>query len=356
MILFAVYGSEQESARLIQSNRNRFEVVAIVDDSITSDHTAINGVTVLHTTALLQKDLVQHGVIVAKQQRKEAINNLLSIGIARHRIFTFSNETAIPLDPAVDPDGIRNDLKRLQDIHCGQRGFIIGNGPSLKIHDLDRLPNEITFSSNKIYLAFNETKWRPTYYTVCDQLVAANNAPNINSVDSTKLFPVTIKTFQCDIGNGFWYGERFENKFVSELQEKNRQGTDLFFSRDIRFGLHGGYSVIYHQLQLAFFMGIREAYLLGVDFHFSLPGKSAVDERFTSSVYRDALEGTGEINHFHPDYRKPGEKWSMPRLDLQECAFKTAGSVFAAEGGFLKNASRKSALTVLPRADFDQLF
>ena len=49
-----------------------------------------------------------------------------------------------------------------KNLHKGKRGFIIGNGPSLKINDLDMPKNDISIASNKIYLAFNQTKWRPT--------------------------------------------------------------------------------------------------------------------------------------------------------------------------------------------------
>ena len=66
---------------------------------------------------------------------------------------------------------MRNYYNNLKDIHKGKRGFVIGNGPSLKIEDLDNLNNEITIASNKIYLAFEETKWRPKFYTVADPIL-----------------------------------------------------------------------------------------------------------------------------------------------------------------------------------------
>ena len=47
-------------------------------------------------------------------------------------------------------------LGALQDIHKGERCFIIGNGPSLKQTDLTKLKNEYTFGLNRIYLAFPE--------------------------------------------------------------------------------------------------------------------------------------------------------------------------------------------------------
>ena len=51
-------------------------------------------------------------------------------------------------------------LTNLQNIHKGKRAFILGNGPSLSIADLNKLKNEITFASNKIYLAFEKTDIR----------------------------------------------------------------------------------------------------------------------------------------------------------------------------------------------------
>ena len=67
------------------------------------------------------------------------------------------------------------------------------------------------------------------------------------------------------------------------------------------------------------------------------------------------LEGTGTMNHFHPDYRQPGEKWTLPRLDLQRRAFLCAREAFADDGGFIGNASRRTQLDVFPLVDFDQL-
>ena len=54
-------------------------------------------------------------------------------------------------------------LKALEDIHRGRRAFIVANGPSLRTEDLDRLKSEVTFASNKIHLAYDETDWRPIY-------------------------------------------------------------------------------------------------------------------------------------------------------------------------------------------------
>ena len=59
-------------------------------------------------------------------------------------------------------------LKKYKDIHKGKRCFIIGNGPSLQMSDLEILykNKEICFGVNRIFLGFNDTEWRPDYYVV----------------------------------------------------------------------------------------------------------------------------------------------------------------------------------------------
>jgi hypothetical protein len=67
------------------------------------------------------------------------------------------------------------------------------------------------------------------------------------------------------------------------------------------------------------------------------------------------LRSRGEVNHFHPDYRAPGETWTQPELGLQRRAFQAARRAFEDGGGTLCNASRKTALDALPLVDFDAL-
>ena len=59
----------------------------------------------------------------------------------------------------------------IKDIHKGQRGFVVGNGPSLKACDLTKIRGEVSIASNLIHLIYDQTLWRPTYLTVVDPLV-----------------------------------------------------------------------------------------------------------------------------------------------------------------------------------------
>lgn len=234
-------------------------------------------------------------------------------------------------------------IDALRHRHRGQRAFILGNGPSLRVADLELLQDEITFASNKIYLAFEETLWRPTYYSVIDVLVARNNRDLILSLDELDhLHSVKVQHVLGD-GHGYLY--------FDTLPQLPVLGPHPGFSRDLLAGSFGGSTVIYLQLQIAFFMGIREVYLLGVDFSFDVPKGSVTEQRTEHN--EKVLASRGEVNHFHPDYRKPGETWTMPKLEDHKRAFRWARDVFDGAGGKLVNASRKTALDVLPLADLD---
>ena len=237
-----------------------------------------------------------------------------------------------------------NDRKviALEDKHVGKRCFILGNGPSLKIEDLNYLKNEVTFASNKIYLAFESTFWRPTYYSVVDVLVAENNRTEIDALNLTKIFELTISPF-FKMEDAIWV-QLLSVPMIDDVPKFD-------FSINALKGVYGGFTVVYFQLQLAFYMGIREIYLIGVDFSFDVPEKTG-----ESSVSGEILKHQGEKNHFHPDYRKPGETWTMPMMDEQKAAFTVAKKAIESAGGKVYNASRETKLDVFERVDFDRLF
>ncbi|MCX6579490.1 MAG: DUF115 domain-containing protein [Candidatus Aminicenantes bacterium] len=226
-------------------------------------------------------------------------------------------------------------LLALKNIHKGKRAFLIGNGPSLRIEDLEKLKNEITFASNKIFLAFDQTDWRPTYYTMADHIVAENNKETINSLKLQKIFAHSV-------------GDYFkEQKDVIFTNPPTTEGDE---SWDLVKGVRAGYSVLNFDLKLAYWMGIREVYVIGVDFYFE--DKSIRTGRFEKG--NEVIISVGEHNHFHPDYRKPGETWTIPRLDKQREEFIRARQMYEAAGGKVYNASRQTKLDAWERVDFDQ--
>ena len=253
-------------------------------------------------------------------------NSFLPRWLRSHGLFLTSNDRRVAT---------------LKDKHRGRRCFIIGSGPSLKIADLDSLKGEVTFACNKIYLAFGDTEWRPTYYSVVDVLVAENNKSAIGELSLFNIFTENIRSF-------------FQEESAIWIRELNNPIVDgdhkCRFSTNALEGVYGGWTVIYLQMQMAFYMGIREIYLLGMDFSFKVPKPTG--ETCPSG---EILKSQGEINHFHPEYRKSGETWTMPLLDLQYKAFLQAKKSMQSHGGQIFNASRSTKLDVFPLVKFDDI-
>lgn len=239
----------------------------------------------------------------------------------------------------------RNDrrLEALRDRHQGQRAFVIGMGPSLRISDLDRLKGEVTFGCNKVYLAFDESDWRPTYYSIADLLVAENSRDTISKLNLRKIFGRGVRRYFRGTPGIVYVRAR-----LNPVRQGQPQPA---FSENLLVGAYGGATVVYMQLQLAFHMGIREIYLVGMDFKYTTSEPTGELTKHGEVI----LMHEGEMNYFHPDYRKPGEKWSFPQIDEMHKAFSCAKEAFERAGGFIANASRQTALDVFPIVDFDEL-
>ena len=235
-------------------------------------------------------------------------------------------------------------LEKIKNIHAGEKCVIIGMGPSLQVADLDRFKGICTMACNKIYLAFAETDWRPDYYMVSDVLVAENNVEGIAGIKAQKFFPEWVAHRCSGFKNINWIP-------VSKSSE-HIPGESVGFAKDLSDGIQpGGATVIYDMLQMAYHLGFSEVALVGIDFSFKLSEASGEE-----CEQGEVLVSAGEVNHFVKDYRKPGETWSIPKMDDQRVAFAKAVEVFHADGRSLVNASRSTKLEEVPRVDFDEYF
>lgn len=220
------------------------------------------------------------------------------------------------------------ELLKFKDKYNGRRCFIIGNGPSLKMEDLDTLQkhNEICFASNKIYLAFEKTRWRPNYYMVCDFNVYRSCYDTITTMKDCTIF---IENFY----------NQLEMKELNNAYKVNsiHQKTHFKFSEEIEKYVYSGLTVTYNLLQLAVYMGFKEIYLLGIDFSFS--GMS---------------EDKG--NHFCEEYSKDTKMKGSFYRDESLSAYRAAEEMSYKRGIRIYNATRGGKLETFERVDFDEIF
>jgi hypothetical protein len=238
-------------------------------------------------------------------------------------------------------------LWKLKDKHKGEAAVIIGMGPSLKAEDLDLFKDYVTFACNKIYLAYDQTSWRPNYYSVIDSLVIENNYKAIENLDgSILLFPGKKKKILPKNSNSIYFN------YHKGIKSGKANKAPQYSSNPIQGMVNGGATVLLPLIQAAYWCGCDPVYVVGIDFSFIV--SSSTGEK--SSDNEDILEGEGEVNHFHPDYRKKGETWTYPKLDNQIVGFDFARRAYENSGRKLLNASRKTKLESLERVSFEEVF
>lgn len=280
---------------------------------------------------------------------KEIYSEFLYQGIKKEKILFYIKRTMEIIDNFEMVNFYNHDIldsykkiKSLKDKHKNKRAFLIGNGPSLKTKDLDLLKDEITFAANKIYLAYEKTDWRPTYYLVEDDLVYKQNYKKIKEIkDSIKLFP----QYALDWGN------KIEEAIYFIMKYMPNKSNFPQFNPDPLSGIYWGSTVIFSMIQLAIYMGVKEIYLLGVDFNFTESQSFIINRNGRKDLICD-----GEINHFHKDYRKIGEKWNLPNLDIQLKSFSKAREYCDFHGIKIYNSTQNTKLTVFELNFFDLLF
>ncbi|HEX7557143.1 MAG TPA: 6-hydroxymethylpterin diphosphokinase MptE-like protein [Leptolinea sp.] len=224
-----------------------------------------------------------------------------------------------------------SNLTGLKDSHKGERCFIIGNGPSLKLMDLSRLKNENTIGMNRFYLMFPELGFKTTYFVSVNDLVVEQCASDLQSLD--------IPTFISWRGR-HWVQPRKDLFYLFTTY------TGPKFAKDIRGRLWEGATVTYISMQVAFYLGFQQVVLIGVDHNFATKGKPNTT----------VISQGDDPNHFSGNYFGKGFRWQLPDLDTSEQGYIRAREVYRDAGREILDATVGGKLTVYPKVDFESLF
>ena len=230
-------------------------------------------------------------------------------------------------------------IKLFKDKHKGQRCFIIGNGPSLRVEDLELLKDEITFASNYIFKMYDQTQWRPTYYCNSD----------LGVLQKIKNEPLFWKSeAKC---NFFQYNARFilengfpENSVCVYLRELKNQA--VAFSSTIDKIVYDAATVTYIMLQLACYMGFSEIYLLGIDHNYS----TTVDSK--GEIKRHQIR-----DHFYSRRtEKDNDGGGVAFIEKMEKGYRTARVIAEKKKIAIRNVTRGGKLEIFERMNLEELF
>lgn len=213
-----------------------------------------------------------------------------------------------------------------------EKWLVVGNGPSLRLDDLEALSMIPAIASNKINLLFGKTNWRPTLYTVTDPLLLFKFP-----AEHFRDFPLTLTTHA--VGNMARTKKRLMWKLLW-----NDQGEELYVKGSSELnpmnGLIEGATVTCPNIQLAIWAGAKTIYLIGCDHFYS-------KEEHGVGVKKTSFQGVS--NHFDPNYRKPGEIVnSAPVKEMNE-GYELVRRVADKRGVRVVNISRNTALDIFER-------
>ena len=212
----------------------------------------------------------------------------------------------------------------------GKRCFLIGNGPSLSIDDLEKLREEDCFGVNEIHHVFSHTVWRPKYYILVDRY-SMTEPEAIDSLDVERAF----------VSDYYWRHRWkkackaiiYRTKIITNFEK-------VKFSNDIAQGLYTATTVSYISMQLAVFMGYSEIYLLGFDHSYALEygkkGRVVPSSTKASHFFRD--ENPAEII---------ADVYGMTKL------YEAMKGYCDKNGIRIHNLTRGGKLELFDRADFD---
>ena len=163
---------------------------------------------------------------------KDTIKKILPepvIESARHAFDALKRCKDIP-DAYFSPERL-NTIRRLgalQNIHKGERCFIIGNGPSLNQTDLTKLKNEYTFGLNRIYLAFPKMGFETTYYLCVNDLVAEQTHDDIEKLTMPRFVSLRHKKWVRPAPDLYYlYGTYTGPTFAKDIRKRMWEGATV---------------------------------------------------------------------------------------------------------------------------------
>lgn len=223
-------------------------------------------------------------------------------------------------------------LREFKNTKLGKRCFIIGNGPSLNMKDLEMLKEEECFAANLIFRIFDKTDWRPTYYFVQDRY--ADTGDVLDKLEIPYMF----------IGDYYWRKRNINNKNALCIHSaRSFSKENVEFSNDISKKVISHWTVTYSMIQVAIYMGYTNIYLLGMDHNYA----------FTYDEKGNIMHNSGVKSHIFED-SNPNEV--IANIEGMNKAYISARNFANKNGVKIYNITRGGNLEWFERKKLEEVF
>jgi hypothetical protein len=224
----------------------------------------------------------------------------------------------------------RSGINQFRNCHKGEDCFIIGNGPSLKDMNLSPLKRHHTFGLNKIYLMSERgVDLNLSYLVSVNPLVIEQSAEVFEGIDCETFLSYSAAHDQV--------------RPFKHVNYVYTRGAPYTFRGDLNQRIHEGHTVTFVAMQIAYFMGFRRVFLVGVDHSFQAEGDPNETQRMDSE----------DVNHFDPDYFR-GNDWQLPDLKASELSYHLARFFYRRDGRQILDATVDGELDIFPKASYEE--
>lgn len=230
-------------------------------------------------------------------------------------------------------------LLRFKNRHREKECLIICNGPSLKKIEFEKIDlNRFKIIGlNKIHLGFDMLGVRPDYIVAVNKKVIEQSSDEFNSLPIVKFISnrVDLSSFPS-------------NPTLYHLNTVNLPRPNKRFSVDIVDYVNEGWTVTHAALQIAYYMGFKKVYIVGMDHRFTqhIPGQ----ENKESTIKGD------DVDHFHPGYFGHGQTWDLPDLKNSEISYQSARKVYEESGREIFDCTVGGACEIFKKLDVSSIY
>tara|TARA_R110002126_G_scaffold181187_2_gene329920 strand:- start:8055 stop:8963 length:909 start_codon:yes stop_codon:yes gene_type:complete len=258
---------------------------------------------------------------------------------------------------------IRN--RTLKNLYKGKKCFIVGNGPSLKHHDLSKLTNEYVFTVNNMIATDYFKTLKPNFHLFLDPAFfdvffhidpknieekekmnsirrSLGRDPNMIYFSSFRLKSTFTKLFS-KLNSHYLFNNKIFSPHLKKTSEISRN-TPAF------------QNVIIYAINIALYMGFKEIYLLGVDMTGFLEyyEYNKLNDQW-GHFYDKSQEDQEKLMNFMNKNNIDNE-FNLKNLGKTFQQFKTIQNYALRKKVKLFNASNQGALDVIPRVDYEKIF
>ena len=225
-------------------------------------------------------------------------------------------------------------LKKFENKHLNEDCFLICNGPSLNKMDLSPLHEYTVFGLNKIYMIRDTVDLHIDYHVSVNPYVVEQSYSEYSKMKCPCFLSISgiDKLHKDDI-----------NELSSNIYPIKTGNPEFCFSTNPYNSIHEGHTVTYVALQLIYWMGFKNVFIIGMDHTFDCKGNPNEKQIMTDD----------DPNHFHPEDFK-GNEWQLPDLKHSERAYFLAHDYYLADKRNIYDATVEGKAYIFSKIDYTQ--